>query len=78
MLGSAVGVGYMYETTFRKEVLSDMYGERGILMGAIQSACAAQYQVLREKVHTPSEAFNENVEEATQSLYLLIAKNGMD
>jgi ketol-acid reductoisomerase len=78
MLGSAVGVGYMYETTFRKEVLTDLYGERGILMGAIQGAFAAQYQVLREKGHTPSEAFNETVEEATQSLYPLIAKNGMD
>jgi len=78
MLGSAVGVGYMYETTFRKEVLSDLYGERGILMGAIQGAFAAQYEVLRAKGHTPSEAFNETVEEATQSLYPLIAKNGMD
>jgi ketol-acid reductoisomerase len=78
MLGSAVGVGYMYETTFRKEVLSDLYGERGILMGAIQGAFAAQYEVLRSKGHSPSEAFNETVEEATQSLYPLIAKNGMD
>ena len=78
MLGSAVGVGYMYETTFRKEVMSDLYGERGILMGAIQGAFAAQYEVLRAKGHSPSEAFNETVEEATQSLYPLIAKNGMD
>lgn len=78
MLGSGVGVGYMYETTFRKEVLSDLYGERGILMGAIQGAFAAQYEVLRAKGHSPSEAFNETVEEATQSLYPLIAKNGMD
>lgn len=77
-LGTAVGVGYMYETTFRKEVLSDLYGERGILMGAIQGAFAAQYDVLRAKGHSPSEAFNETVEEATQSLYPLIAKNGMD
>lgn len=77
-LGAGVGVGYMYETTFRNEVLSDLYGERGILMGAIQGAFAAQYDVLRAKGHSPSEAFNETVEEATQSLYPLIAKNGMD
>lgn len=77
-LGVAVGAGYMYETTFRKEVMSDLYGERGILMGAIQGAFAAQYDVLRAKGHSPSEAFNETVEEATQSLYPLIAKNGMD
>lgn len=77
-LGTAVGAGYMYETTFEKEVLSDLVGERGILMGAIQGAFAAQYEVLRERGHSPSEAFNETVEEATQSLYPLIAKNGMD
>lgn len=77
-LGAAVGTGYMYETTFEKEVLSDLVGERGILMGAIQGAFAAQYQVLRDNGHTPSEAFNETVEEATQSLYPLISKNGMD
>jgi ketol-acid reductoisomerase len=76
-LGVGVGVGYMYETTFKKEVMSDLYGERGILMGAIQGAFAAQYEVLRAKGHSPSEAFNETVEEATQSLYPLIGKNGM-
>jgi ketol-acid reductoisomerase len=77
-LGVAAGCGYMYPTTFEREVLSDLVGERGILMGAIQGAFAAQYKVLRENGHTPSEAFNETVEEATQSLYPLISKNGMD
>lgn len=77
-LGVAVGTGYMYETTFENEVLSDLTGERGILMGAIQGAFAAQYEVLRANGHSPSEAFNETVEEATQSLYPLIAANGMD
>ncbi|TPX59128.1 ketol-acid reductoisomerase (NADP+) [Spizellomyces sp. 'palustris'] len=77
-MGVAIGSGYLYETTFKKEVYSDLTGERGILMGAIQGAFAAQYDVLRAKGHSPSEAFNETVEEATQSLYPLIAKNGMD
>ncbi len=77
-LGIAVGSGYLYETTFKKEVLSDLTGERGVLMGAIQGMFLAQYEVLRSKGHSPSEAFNETVEEATQSLYPLIASNGMD
>lgn len=77
-LGVAIGSGYLYETTFKKEVLSDLTGERGVLMGAIQGAFLAQYEVLRAHGHSPSEAFNETVEEATQSLYPLIAKNGMD
>jgi ketol-acid reductoisomerase len=77
-LGFAIGSGYLFETTFRKEVFSDLTGERGVLMGAIYGLWLAQYEVLREHGHSPSEAFNETVEEATQSLYPLIAENGMD
>jgi ketol-acid reductoisomerase len=77
-LGVAIGSGYLFETTFQKEVFSDLTGERGVLMGAIYGLWLAQYEVLREHGHSPSEAFNETVEEATQSLYPLIAENGMD
>lgn len=77
-MGVAIGSGYLYDTTFKKEVVSDLTGERGVLMGAIQGLFQAQYEVLREHGHTPSEAFNETVEEATQSLYPLIGANGMD
>ncbi|KAF3050378.1 Bifunctional acetohydroxyacid reductoisomerase [Didymella glomerata] len=77
-LGVAVGSGYLYKTTFEKEVYSDLYGERGCLMGGIHGMFLAQYEVLRERGHSPSEAFNETVEEATQSLYPLIGAHGMD
>ncbi|MBI3786656.1 MAG: ketol-acid reductoisomerase [Ignavibacteriales bacterium] len=77
-LGIAIGSGYLFPTTFEKEVLSDLTGERGVLMGAIAGAMKAQYDVLRAMGHSPSEAFNETVEEATQSLYPLIGQNGMD
>ena len=77
-LAVAVGAGYMYKTTFEKEVYSDLYGERGCLMGGLQGMFLAQYEVLRERGHSPSEAFNETVEEATQSLYPLVGKYGMD
>ena len=77
-LGIGIGSGYMFETTFIREATSDLTGERGSLMGAIQGLLLAQYEVLRENGHTPSEAFNETVEELTQSLMPLFAKNGMD
>lgn len=77
-LGIGVGSGYLFETTFKREVYSDLTGERGSLMGAIQGLFAAQYDTLRANGHTPSEAFNETVEELTQSLMPLIAENGMD
>lgn len=76
--GIAIGSGYLFETTFTNEVYSDLTGERGVLMGAIYGLWLAQYEVLRAQGHSPSEAFNETVEEATQSLYPLIAENGMD
>jgi len=77
-LGIGVGSGYLFPTTFKKEVYSDLTGERGTLMGAIQGIFAAQYEVLRANGHSPSEAFNETVEELTQSLMPLIAEQGMD
>lgn len=77
-LGVGIGSGYLFETTFKKEVYSDLTGERGTLMGAIQGIFAAQYETLRENGHSPSEAFNETVEELTQSLMPLVAENGMD
>jgi len=77
-MGIGIGSGYLFETTFKREVYSDLTGERGSLMGAIQGLFAAQYDLLRSKGHSPSEAFNETVEEATESLYPLVAENGMD
>ena len=77
-LGIAVGSGFLFPTTFKNEVLSDLTGERGALMGGIAGLMEAQYDLLRKHGHSPSEAFNETVEEATQSLIPLIAENGMD
>lgn len=77
-MGIGVGSGYLFETNFYKEVTSDLTGERGTLMGCIQGIFAAQYEVLRANGHSPSEAFNETVEELTQSLMPLVAENGMD
>jgi ketol-acid reductoisomerase len=77
-LGIAIGSGYLFETNFRNEVYSDLTGERGTLMGAIAGIMEAQYNLLRKRGHSPSEAFNETVEELTQSLMPLIAEKGMD
>ncbi|MBT4775113.1 MAG: ketol-acid reductoisomerase [Crocinitomicaceae bacterium] len=77
-LGIGIGSGYLFETDFKKEVFSDLTGERGILMGALAGLFEAQYNVLRKYGHSPSEAFNETVEELTQSLMPLLAENGMD
>jgi len=77
-LGIAIGAGYLFPTTFEKEVFSDLTGERGVLMGALAGVMEAQYNVLRKYGHSPSEAFNETVEELTQSLIRLVDKNGMD
>lgn len=77
-LGVGIGSGYMFKTDFKREATSDLTGERGSLMGAVQGLFLAQYETLREHGHTPSEAFNETIEEFTQSLIPMIGKNGMD
>jgi ketol-acid reductoisomerase len=77
-LGIAIGSGYLFPTTFENEVFSDLTGERGVLMGALAGIMDAQYQVLRDNGHSPSEAFNETVEELTQSLIRLVDEKGMD
>jgi ketol-acid reductoisomerase len=77
-IGIAIGSGYLFPTTFEKEVYSDLTGERGVLMGALAGIMEAQYNCLRERGHSPSEAFNETVEELTQSLIRLVDQNGMD
>ena len=77
-LGIAIGAGYLFPTTFQNEVYSDLTGERGVLMGALAGVMEAQYNTLRKHGHTPSEAFNETVEELTQSLIRLVGQNGMD
>ena len=77
-IGISIGSGYLFPTTFQKEVHSDLTGERGVLMGALAGIMEAQYETLRENGHSPSEAFNETVEELTQSLIRLVDQNGMD
>ena len=77
-LGIGIGSGYLFPTSFQKEVVSDLTGERGVLMGALAGIMEAQYEVLRKNGHSPSEAFNETVEELTQSLIRLVDENGMD
>jgi ketol-acid reductoisomerase len=77
-VGIGIGSGYLFPTTFEKEVHSDLVGERGVLMGCLAGVMEAQYKVLRKHGHSPSEAFNETVEELTQSLIRLVAENGMD
>ena len=77
-VGIAIGSGYLFPTTFAQEVYSDLTGERGVLMGCLAGVMESQYNVLRKNGHSPSEAFNETVEEFTQSLIRLVGENGMD
>lgn len=77
-LGIAIGSGFLFKTTFENEVWSDLTGERGVLLGAIVGLMEAQYDLLRKNRHSPSEAFNETVEELTVSLIPLMSEKGAD
>jgi ketol-acid reductoisomerase len=77
-VGFAIGCENLFKTTFEKEVFSDLTGERTVLMGLLQGAFKAQYEVLRENGHSPIEAYNETIEEGLKYLYPLVLDNGMD
>jgi len=44
-IGIAIGSGYLFPTTFEKEVHSDLVGERGVLMGCLAGVMEAQYTI---------------------------------
>ena len=64
-LGIAVGSGYLFETDFQKRSFLRPYRRKRNVDGSYPRDFAAQYEVLRANGHSPSEAFNETVEELT-------------
>jgi len=68
----------LFPTTFAHEVHSDLTGERGVLMARWPASWKRSTTCSASTATTPSEAFNETVEELTQSLIRLVDKNGMD
>ena len=77
-LGIGIGSGYLFETTFQREATSDLTGERGSLMGAIQGLLLARYEVLRENGHTPPGSIQRDRRGAHPEPHASLCQNGMD
>ncbi|RAP24632.1 ketol-acid reductoisomerase [Candidatus Marinamargulisbacteria bacterium SCGC AG-343-K17] len=78
-LGWAVGLGapFTFETTMEMEYRSDIFGERGILLGAVHGICEALYRHYRADGMDQSQAFNETAETITGPISEIISKQGI-
>jgi ketol-acid reductoisomerase len=79
-LGWAVAVGapYVFKTTLGYEFRSDIFGERGILLGAVHGVAEALYRnFVMEKGMAEEEAFTATVENITGPLSKTISHHGI-
>ena len=79
-LGWAVAVGapYIFKTTLRNEFCSDIFGERGILLGAVHGIVESLYRRnVMEKGMKEEEAFRASVENITGPISKTISHKGI-
>merc|ERR1712032_1353428 len=75
--GIAVGSPFMFETTMRSEYKSDIYGERGILLGAVHGIVESLYRRYQRQGMSPEQAFLESSESITGNIVKIISTQGM-
>merc|ERR1711904_764746 len=78
-LGWAVGVGapYCFPTTMCAEFTSDIYGERGILLGGAHGMAEFLYRHFRRSGASPEDAYKRSAEAITGPISHTISKKGM-
>ena len=75
-LGIGIGSGFLFETTVRNEVVSDLTGERAVLLGELWALAEASYDALRQQGYSPEDAFIQSSEQITQVILPLIGRSG--
>jgi len=74
----AIGAPFIFETTLRREYTSDLFGERGVLLGAVHGIAEALYRYfIMECGMCPESAFDASVENITGRLSPIISKQGI-
>jgi ketol-acid reductoisomerase len=74
----AVGAPYLFKTTLGYEFRSDIFGERGILLGAVHGIVEALYRrFVMEENMSEEEAFVKSVENVTGPLSRTISHDGI-
>jgi len=75
--GVALGSPFMFETTLRSEYCSDIYGERGILLGAVHGIVESLFRRYQRQGMTPEQAFTESCESITGKITKIISTQGI-
>ena len=78
-LAWAVGLGspYTFETTLESEYKSDIFGERGILLGAVHGIAESLYTRFVDKGEAKDEAFINSAESITGPISKTISRSGL-
>ena len=75
--GVAVGAPFLFQTTLRDEYKSDIYGERGILLGAVHAIVEGLYRRYQRQGMTPEDAFLNSAESITGQITKKISTRGI-
>ncbi|MEA2656100.1 MAG: ketol-acid reductoisomerase [Chloroflexota bacterium] len=73
----ALGAPYTFKTTLKSEVVSDLFGERSILLGAVHGIVEALYRRYLAEGATPEDAFNRACESVTGPIRETISRHGL-
>jgi ketol-acid reductoisomerase len=73
----ALGSPYTFQTTLESEYKSDIYGERGILLGAVHGIIETLYRRYVGQGKSKEEAFLNSAESITGPINKIISKKGI-
>ena len=73
----ALGAPFTFQTTLTSEYKSDIYGERGILLGAVHGICEGLFDFYQQKGDSDHQAFQKTAECITGPITKIISKEGM-
>ncbi len=73
----AIGSPYTFQTTLESEFKSDIYGERGILLGAVHGIIESLYRRYINQGMSHEDAFRHSAEAITGPISRIISKQGM-
>ena len=74
----ALGAPFTFQTTLHSEYLSDLTGERSILLAGVHGIVESLYRRYRDHGMTDEDAFRHAVESLTGPISRIMSKDGLD
>jgi len=73
----ALGAPHTFQTTLRSEYLSDLTGERAILLGGVHGIVESLYRRFRDQGLSETDAYRHSVDCVTGPISRIISKDGL-